>query len=235
MIAETAAATITAAGFAYAVRGKSATLLAPSVWHGARTRPSIALTFDDGPSPGTMEVLELLDRYHAKATFFQCGVNAERHPEIAQAVRLGGHDIGNHTYGHPRFDFKTPQFIHDELARGQDTIAEQSGVRPALFRSPFGIRWFGMGAAQKKLGLTGVMWSKLTRDWVLPASRIASLILDGASNGAIICMHDGREVKREPDIRETIRALELAVPELIARGYSFETVSEILCPHPQKS
>ena len=106
MIAETAAATITAAGvFAYAVRGKSATLLAPSVWHGARTRPSIALTFDDGPSPGTMEVLELLDRYRAKATFFQCGVNAERHPEIAQAVRLGGHDIGNHTDCHHRFDF----------------------------------------------------------------------------------------------------------------------------------
>lgn len=235
MIAETAAATIAATGaLAYAVRGKSASILAPSVWRGVKTRPSIALTFDDGPSPATMELLQLLERYNAKATFFQCGVNVERHPEIARAVRIGGHEIGNHSYSHPRFDFKTPGFIRGELTRAQSVIAERTGVRPTLFRAPYGVRWFGLRGAQKKAGLTGVMWSAIAMDWTLPADEIAARVLNGASNGAIICLHDGREVKREPDVRETIRALELALPELISRGFSFETVSEILCPHPPR-
>ena len=235
MIAETAAATIAATGaLAYAVRGKSASILAPSVWRGVKTRPSIALTFDDGPSPATMELLRLLERHNAKATFFQCGINVERHPEIARAVRIGGHEIGNHTYSHPRFDFKTPGFIRGEIMRAQSAIKEHAGARPTLFRAPYGVRWFGLRGAQKKAGLTGVMWTTIAMDWALQGDGAAGRVLNGASNGAIICLHDGREVKRDPDVRETIRALELALPELQSRGFSFETVSEILCPQPPR-
>ena len=233
MIAETAAATIAVTGvLAYAVRGKSASLLAPSVWRGVKTRQSIALTFDDGPSAATMDLLRLLEGYGVKATFFQCGINVERRPEIARAVRLAGHEIGNHSYGHPRFDFKSPAFIHADLARAQAAITSLAGATPKLFRAPYGVRWFGMRGAQKRLGLRGVMWSTIALDWVLPASEIAIRMLNGASNGAIICLHDGREVSRDPDIRATIKGVELALPLLLSRGYRFETVSEILCPQP---
>jgi peptidoglycan/xylan/chitin deacetylase (PgdA/CDA1 family) len=81
-----------AVGFAaYAVRGKSSQLIAPSVWHGNRNRPSVALTFDDGPSESTPALLELLAEHDVKATFFMCGQNVRRLKEIAREVGAAGH------------------------------------------------------------------------------------------------------------------------------------------------
>src|SRR5947209_6331674 len=85
-----------AAFFAWAVRGRSATVFGPSVWRGDRRRRSVALTFDDGPSESTPKILEILARYRVSATFFQCGANVERLSAVARAVRDAGHAIGNH-------------------------------------------------------------------------------------------------------------------------------------------
>src|SRR5579863_2803349 len=91
-----------AAGFmAWAVRGRSARVLAPSFWRGPAGRRAVALTFDDGPSESTPEILEILDHYKVPATFFQIGANVKRLPEIARAVREAGHEIGNHSHTHP--------------------------------------------------------------------------------------------------------------------------------------
>jgi peptidoglycan-N-acetylglucosamine deacetylase len=217
-------------GMGYAVRGRSSNLFAPSVYHGVRTRRALALTFDDGPSESTPALLELLAEHNVRATFFMCGKNVRRCPAIARQVADAGHEIGNHTDSHPRLDFRGADFIYRELALAQETIHVNTGATPRLFRAPYGVRWFGLRSAQERLHLLGVMWTVIGKDWRLPAARIARLVMGRATNGAIICLHDGRATTRTPDIRATIEAVELAIPALKERGFQFETVSQILCP-----
>ena len=230
MGAEMAGVGLGAAGacLGYAVRGRSAALLAPSVWRGSRSRPSLALTFDDGPSESTPEILWLLAKHGIRATFFMCGANVRRLPGIAREVRAAGHEIGNHSDTHPRFDFKSSAFIHAELARAQESIAAFTGFTPRLFRAPYGVRWFGLSGAQRELGLSGVMWTVIGRDWKWPAPRIARRLLHGATNGAILCLHDGRIIRPAPDIGATTDALRLTLPRFIERGFQFETVGELI-------
>jgi peptidoglycan-N-acetylglucosamine deacetylase len=215
---------------AYGVRVPSSTLLAPSVYKGASTRRAIALTFDDGPSESTAEVLDILAAHRAPATFFQCGANVRRLPEAAREVTAAGHELGNHTDTHPFLHFKSRDFIYREITAAQESIAEITGVRPRLFRAPFGVRWFGLRDAQQRLGLTGVMWSTLALDWKWPAGRVSERLLRGASNGAIFCLHDGRRMEKRPDIRVTLQTLRQLLPELMEQGFHFEKVTDILCP-----
>ena len=218
------------AGMAYAVRGRSSQVFGRSVYHGDRGRRSIALTFDDGPSESTPALLDLLARYQAPATFFMCGKNAERLPDTARAVAGAGHEIGNHSNSHPRFDFCSREFIYRELATGQEKIERHAGVVPRLFRAPYGVRWFGLKEAQSKLGLLSVMWGTIGKDWKWPAPRIAERLLRRARAGEIVCLHDGRTTAPAPDIGATLAALDAVIPQLKQRGFRFETVSQILCP-----
>jgi peptidoglycan-N-acetylglucosamine deacetylase len=218
------------AWMAYAVRGRSSTLLGPSVYRGCRERRSIALTFDDGPSEGTNQLLDILNKYRTPATFFVCGKNVQRLPGVTQAVAAGGHEIGNHTYSHPALYLRSSRFIDDELSAAQSIIAETTGRSPTLFRAPFGARWFGLRKAQRRLRLLGVMWTVMSRDWKLAADEIERRVLAGAENGAIICLHDGRGVSANPDIGATLKAVGRLIPVLQARGFTFETVSQLLCP-----
>jgi len=126
--------------------------------------------------------------------------------------------------------FKSPRFIHDEMARAQETIQEVTGVTPRWFRAPYGVRWFGVGRAQRKLGLRGVMWTTLGRDYRWPADRVSDELTGHALNGAIFCLHDGRVTAPRPDIRVTIEAVERAVPRIRERGLSFQTLTQMLCP-----
>jgi len=215
---------------AYAVRFPSATWLAPSVHEGVRTRRAIALTFDDGPSESTPELLAILARYDAPATFFQCGANVRRLPAIAREVTAAGHEIGNHTDTHPRLDFKSREFIVSELAAAQDSIEQAAGVRPRYFRAPFGVRWFGLREAQQRLSLTGVMWTSIALDWKWPSHRITPRLLHASRNGAILCLHDGRLLERKPDISATLETVREVLPKLMEQGFHFEKVTDILCP-----
>jgi peptidoglycan/xylan/chitin deacetylase (PgdA/CDA1 family) len=87
-----------------------------------------------------------------------------------------------------------------------------------------------MRQAQRELGLTGVMWTAIAKDWKLPAGAITKRLLRYARNGAIFCLHDGRGDALRPDIRPTIEAVSRLIQELSGRGYRFETVSQIQCP-----
>jgi peptidoglycan-N-acetylglucosamine deacetylase len=215
---------------AYAVRIPSCTLLAPSVHHGVTTRPAIALTFDDGPSESTPELLEILASHRAPATFFQCGINIRRLPQVAREVASAGHEIGNHSDTHPKLHFKSRDFIARELAAAQETIQTATGFQPRYFRAPYGVRWFGLRQAQQRLGLMGVMWTTIALDWKLPAPAVVSRLLEGARNGAIFCLHDGRAVQPRPDIHATLQALRELLPKLMEQGFHFEKVTDILCP-----
>jgi len=215
---------------AWAVRGRSAAVFGPSVWRGSSRRRAVAITFDDGPSEGTPAILEILAQYRVPATFFQVGANVDRLPDVARAVAAAGHAIGNHSYAHPLFCFRSPRFIEADLRRAQETIRSHTGVEARWFRAPFGVRWFGMGRAQRRLALTGVMWSALGRDWKWNADAVSKRLASRASNGAILCLHDGRELRARPDIGATVEAVRRLVPTLLERGYELETVSRLLCP-----
>jgi peptidoglycan/xylan/chitin deacetylase (PgdA/CDA1 family) len=215
---------------AWAVRGRSSQVFGASSWRGTGERRSVALTFDDGPSESTPELLELLDRFGVKATFFQVGSHVRRLPDIARSVSASGHEIGNHTDHHARLWLRLPAFLDREISGAQATLEQVHGKPPCLFRAPYGVRWPGLSAIQQKHGLLGVMWTILGRDWRLPAVQAAPFIRRHAQPGAIVCLHDGRELAIRPDIRETIETVRLLIPSMLEVGYSFETVSSILCP-----
>jgi len=215
---------------AHAVRGRAATVFGPSVYHGNRERPAIALTFDDGPSESTPALLRILARHNVPATFFMLGQNVERLPAVAQRVAAAGHEIGNHTDSHPRFDFCSGDFIYRELAAAQEKILRHTGVTPRLFRAPYGVRWFGLRSAQERLQLLGVMWGTIGPDWKWPAPRVVRLFLDRARHGDIFCLHDGRTTETAPNISTTLAAVDAIIPAMKERGLRFETVSQILCP-----
>lgn len=220
----------------YGVRGRSAQMFGPSVYCGPRTRRSIALTFDDGPSESTLELMRCLADEDVPATFFQCGMNVQRCGTVARSIAQAGHEIGNHTFSHARLaprlgwklNLKSAASIYEEFAKTQGIIFDVTGVKPVLLRAPYGMRWFGMKAMQERLGLLGVMWTVIGHDWEWSADRIAAWVLQKATPGGIVCLHDGRDVRPNPDIRETVRAVRTIVPTLKRKGYSFETVSQLL-------
>jgi peptidoglycan/xylan/chitin deacetylase (PgdA/CDA1 family) len=224
------AAVVSAGVLAYAVRVPSCSLLAPSVHRGAGVRPAIALTFDDGPSEATPELLEILARHRAPATFFQIGANVRRLPEIAREVLAAGHEIGNHSDTHPLFALKSSGFIDRELAAAQETIERATGQRPRYFRAPYGVRWFGLRQAQQRLGLAGVTWSTLALDWKRQTPSVVSRLIGGAAPGAILCLHDGRVLQHRPDIGATLQAVRELLPQLMEQGFHLEKVTDILCP-----
>lgn len=218
------------------VVGHRSQLFGPSVCRGRGRRQSIALTFDDGPSPGTLELVRLLGEQGVRATFFVCGANVVRHPEIARALVDAGHELGNHTYSHARLcprlgwslNLLSRHAVFKEIAQAQSAIEQHAGVAPRLMRAPHGFRWRGLRAAQRSFGLLGVMWTSIGHDWEWPADEVTRHVLDSASPGSIICLHDGRDTRANPDISITLEAVKKIVTALKQRGYSFETVSELL-------
>jgi peptidoglycan/xylan/chitin deacetylase (PgdA/CDA1 family) len=209
---------------------RSSQLFGPSVYRGPGNRRSIALTFDDGPSELTAELLEYLDRERVTATFFQCGMNVKRLPSIAGKVAAAGHQIGNHSYSHPHLPMKSRSFIEWEFTEAQRVIVGETGITPMILRPPYGQRWLGMRDVQCKLSLLGVLWTVIGNDWKWPADRVAQQVLKYVSPGGIICLHDGRDVQPNPDVREMIASVRTMVPILKDQGYSFETVSDLINP-----
>jgi peptidoglycan/xylan/chitin deacetylase (PgdA/CDA1 family) len=216
----------------YAVRGPSCQWLAPCIYRGPRHKTAIALTFDDGPSPATPDLLDLLAQHQARATFFVCGLNVERHPQIVRAAVEAGHEVGNHGYSHTRLWLRSAGFIYEELATAQRAITAVTGKRPRWFRPPYGVRWLGLREALRRLDLTLVMWTVLAQDWKLPAEQIVRRLERRAGNGAILCLHDGRELDPRPDIAPTIEAVRRLLPVLRERGYALVTLSDLLRAGP---
>jgi len=231
MAAYAAAGTLAALGAtAWAVRGRSAAVFAPSVHRGVATRRALALTFDDGPSESTPRLLEILARHDVRATFFFCGSNVRRCGSIAREVAAAGHEISNHTDSHPHLWRLSPAQVAREIESAQESIVSATGQSPRLFRAPYGERWFGLRSAQNRHRLLGVMWTVLGRDWKWPGEAVAERLFANAANGGIMCLHDGRDVQPQPDIRSTLDAVERAIPRLRDHGFHFETVTQILCP-----
>ena len=215
-------------GAAWAVRGRSSGVFCPNVWHGPRSSPSLTISFDDGPSVGTPKLLRVLEEYGVKATFFQCGANVEALPAIAREVVANGHELGNHTYGHPMLALKSAAFVAGEFRRGREAIHTVTGVDPKILRVPYGVRWFGL----RQTGIPNIMWDVIGGDWKLPAKQVADRILRSARNGSILCLHDGRELNRAASIENTVEAVRWIVPALLQRGHTFRTITELIWTPP---
>jgi peptidoglycan-N-acetylglucosamine deacetylase len=233
-------AATTAGILAYGIAGRSSQLFGPSVYRGPGRRRSLALTFDDGPSEGSLRLIDYLAQQNVPATFFECGLNVRRHAAISRTILEAGHEIGNHTYSHRRLypalglraRYPTPGLIDREFALAQETIEGETGVSPRLLRPPYGLRWFGIGSVQKRLRLLGVLWTVIGHDWEWPAGRISNHVIKRAAPGGIICLHDGRDIRPSPDVSEMLRAVRSIVPVLKDQGYQFETVSDLLRADP---
>ena len=188
-------------------------------------KKQIALSFDDGPHPILTErILDILERYHAKATFFMVGVNVVNYPDAAHAVLKRGHEIGNHTFSHVRLSAMNESEVNREIFDCEDALEELLEYRPRLFRPPQGFinRHVEKCVEEGDYGL--VLWSIDTRDWENKnAAQIAKNVIENAKPGDIILMHDyiGKQSK-------TPEALEIILPALIEKGYEFVTVSNML-------
>lgn len=210
----------------YAVAAPSSQMLGKTMVQGKRESGTIALTFDDGPGEATPQILDMLGKAGVRATFFLCGGNVERFPQLARRIAEEGHEIGNHTYSHPRLLWRTPGKIAWEIERAQNVIAHHTGRQPALFRPPYGLRWFGLFPILSQRKMMAVMWSVNGYDWRLPAREIAGRVLRGAGSGSIILLHDGVPPHQSASRQPTVEALEQVVRELQGR-YRFVTISEM--------
>lgn len=185
----------------------------------------VALTFDDGPHPEyTAAVLDLLEKYDAKATFFIIGKNAEKYPYLVLRSYTEGHELANHTYTHP---FKVSiKALREELRQTNNTIYSITGFSPVLFRPVGGNYTDAMINAAVKDGYQVVMWSwhQDTQDWKQPGvKKIIQKVMKGTKPGDVILFHDGGGNRTQ-----TIKALEEIIPALKKQGYTFVTVSELI-------
>lgn len=193
--------------------------------NGSREKKLIALTFDDGPHPKeTDKVLDVLNKYNIKATFFIAGKHAKWYTNPLIRASKEGHEIGNHTFNHPDISNLSLSQIEEEIVKCEDTLVEITGKKPTLFRPPYGsYKRSDLEEIAKKHDYKIILWTTIdARDWENPpASTIASTIINKAKNGDIILLHDYAT-------NNTVEALDRIIPEMQKRGFQFVTVSELL-------
>lgn len=183
----------------------------------------IALTFDDGPHQNTLAVLDLLNKFKAKATFFITGENAEKHPDIVKKMQESGHQIGNHTYSHSeKFPFFSSKIMVEEIAKTSIIIKKLTGTKPKTFRPPFGITNPRVAKSIKKLNLDAIGWSVRSLDTVTNnPEKVIRRIIKKTKPGSIILLH-------EYTVHSAF-VLEQILKYFSEQGYSFESVDELKC------
>jgi peptidoglycan/xylan/chitin deacetylase (PgdA/CDA1 family) len=192
-------------------------------------QPYIAMTFDDGPSTeNTPRLLEILKQRNIKATFFLIGQNAEANPDLVRRILAEGHEIGNHSWTHPQLSKLSDDRVTAEITKTQDAIKDASGYTPTLLRPPYGAitprqrEWIA-----NQFGLNIILWSVDPFDWKRPgASVISQRILSQVRPGAIILSHDIH--------KQTVDAMPATLDALIAKGYKFLTVSQLIAMNKPK-
>lgn len=185
--------------------------------------PYIAITFDDGPSPGlTPKLLDMLKERGIRATFYVVGTNAAAYPEILRRMVAEGHEIGNHSWSHPSLTKVGAGGVQSQMEKTNAAIFAAVGVNPKTMRPPYGAT---NAAINKRLneefGMKVIIWSVDPLDWKYRnADRVANTIISQTHPGAIILAHDIHP--------STVAAMPRTFDALLAKGYKFVTVSELL-------
>lgn len=187
----------------------------------------VSITFDDGPNPEfTPQVLELLSRFNARATFFCIGKHVEAYPELFQEIVEKGHTVGNHTYSHANsFGFFSSGRVVSELRRTNELIEKITTLRPNLFRPAFGITNPSIKKALHLTGLTSIGWSKRSFDTThLSEKTVLKRITKNLSKGDIVLLHDSSQ--------KSINVLEQLLLFLQANNIESVTVDQLLAIEP---
>jgi peptidoglycan-N-acetylglucosamine deacetylase len=194
----------------------------PPVIAGSPSRPSVALTFDDGPDgKQTRNVLGALACEEVLATFFLSGRSIERNPAIAREIADARHEIANHGYQHYPMTLISPLFVWSNIAMGKGIVEAVTGVRPRYFRPPHGAWDDVILSCAAACGLQTVMWNVITDDWH-PRATVESIAnhIAAATAGSIVLCHD-----KGPCIVEALRR---SIPMLKAKGLALVTLTELL-------
>lgn len=183
-------------------------------------RSPIALTFDDGPvEPYTREILQILDRYGAKASFFCIGENVARAPELARAIVTRGHTLGNHTQSHRNLMFASRRQIAQELDRCQHSIENATQVSPRFFRCPKGYKNPLLHAELRRRSLCLVGYGYPIWDVQNPPpEELLHRLLSRAGSGDVVVMHDGYAPGATGSRDNLVKALPAMLEGLRARG-----------------
>ena len=185
--------------------------------------PYIAMTFDDGPhATNTPKLLDMAAKRHIKLTFFVLGECIEQNPGVLRREVAEGHEIGNHSWSHPNLVKLSDEGVRNQLQRTEDIIGQTTGIRPKLMRPPYGEltkrqrQW-----VNHDFGYKVILWDVDPLDWKRPGSIVvAQRIVAGARPGSIILSHDIHP--------PTIEAMPQVFDALLAKGFKFVTVSELL-------
>ncbi|NMM47885.1 polysaccharide deacetylase family protein [Marinigracilibium pacificum] len=164
----------------------------------------VAITFDDGPDTNTQHVLDVLDKYNAKATFFLIGSKIEKNADVVQEIITRGHAVGNHSYSHSNlFPLKNPVQIEEEIIKTNKLIKKISGVETSIFRPPFGVTNPMVAKGIKRAGMTSIGWNVRSYDTVEDdVEKVSNRVINKINPGSIILLHDDRE--HTPQILERI-------------------------------
>jgi len=212
-------------------------------YHGDKNINNIAITFDDGPSEETLDVLAILKKYDIKATFFIVGKMIKGREKIIEAIKIDGHEFGNHTFSHKRLWFKSKKFIKEDIQKCDDEL-QRVGIKTNLIRFP-GLK-YGFNAinvckflSKKIIAIDFITLNQFAWDWFNPWLKKIGLInneikIDGVingtikntRNGSILGFHDYlQEIGPHPELASI---LEIILPELKKKGFNFLTVSDLL-------
>jgi peptidoglycan/xylan/chitin deacetylase (PgdA/CDA1 family) len=186
-------------------------------------RPSVALTFDDGPDPATTpRVLDMLREKQVRATFFVVGKRAGQHPELVRRALAEGHLVENHTWSHPPlFCFLTPGRLRAEIEKCTETLLRIGGRRPRYFRSPVGLRHALLRPYLRRAGLEYVSWRIRSRDTLnVKSGALTGRILNKVMPGDIVLLHD----RRVGGADVMLGVLPRVIDELRSRGFDFVRV-----------
>ena len=205
-----------------AARAKASGSVAGNV--DCRKAKCVALSFDGGPSPTTPKLLDILEQDGLHATFFVQGKgHIAKYPDILRRIADEGHEIGNHTWTHPRLTDLDEADARQELTRTQDAIERITGTRPVLMRHPEGRTNRKVAKTCRDLGLAQVLWSVTAKDYeTTDSALITKRVLDQTHRDGIILLHDLH--------KGTVPAVPGILKALKQRGYTIVTVSQLLAP-----
>ncbi|EKN64534.1 polysaccharide deacetylase family protein [Schinkia azotoformans] len=191
------------------------------------TQKVIALSFDDGPDQRfTPLILNILNKYDVKATFFLLGTRVQTYPDVAKRIYNEGHVIGNHTYWHPQLTKTGVNNMIWEIEKNEKKILSITNVKTNLFRAPYGALNEQLVKQLDVMGYRGAGWSVDSEDWKsLSSVKIKQNILNNIHPGAIILMHSAGHWTQ--DLTGTVLALNELIPYLKEEGYTFVTIPEL--------
>lgn len=181
------------------------------------TKPMVALTFDDGPGKYTDRLLDVLEKYDARATFFMVGKNISAYPETVQRMKSLGCEYGNHTMNHKELTKEKADSIKKQIEKTDQALYEITGDHIYLVRPPYGSE---NAKVHEAVEAPFIMWSVDTWDWQRKNAKIVEeYVLHKVKDGDIVLLHDIHKT--------TVEAAEKFIPQLIEDGYQLVTVSEL--------